>query len=217
MGFWRPALGFLRAHAQPGYRVEVVPTAEHWEAYWIPKSGFPLARGWYRQLDVADNPALYANHLDASAYRRWLRSDAVRYVLLSTTAPLDWDGGPQEARVVRSPGSGLKLVFRSRNWTIYELPHPTPLLTGPAKPVVTFFGHTAIRGQVFAAGRYLLRAHYSPYLRLQGGGCVAQGPGEMTLLELSRPERFALSVPGTPDGLVRELVGDKQAATCGSG
>ncbi|HEU5245149.1 MAG TPA: hypothetical protein VFU33_12170 [Gaiellaceae bacterium] len=213
--FWRPAIGFLRQHEQPGYRVEVVPTAEHWEAYWIPKSGFPLARGWYRQLDVADNPALYANHLDASAYRNWLRSAAVRYVLLSRTAPLDWEGGPQEARVVRSPGSGLRVVFRSRNWTIYELPHATPLLTGAANPIVTSFGHTAIRGQVFAPGRYLLRNHYSPYLRLQGRGCVSQGPDKMTYLDLTRPERFSLSVPGTPDGLVRELFGGTEA-TCKS-
>ena len=211
--FWRPAIRFLRAHAQPGFRVEVVPTAEHWEAYWIPKSGLPLARGWYRQLDVVDNPALYANHLNASAYRHWLRSAAVRYVLLSTTAPLDWEGGPQEARVLRSPSSGLRAVFRSRNWTIFELPHATPLLTGPANPVVTSFGHTAIRGRVFAAGRYLMRAHYSQYLRLQGSGCVAPGPNKMTYLELTRPERFALSVPGTPDGLVRELFGGTEA-TC---
>ena len=102
--FWRPAIRFLRTHdTQPGFRVEVVPTAEHWEAYWVPKAGFPLARGWYRQLDVVDNPALYANHLDAAGYRHWLRSDAVRYVLLSSTAPLDWEGGPEEARIVRSP------------------------------------------------------------------------------------------------------------------
>jgi hypothetical protein len=213
--FWRPAIDFLREHEQPGYRVEVVPTAEHWEAYWIPKSGFPLARGWYRQLDVADNPALYKHNLDASAYRHWLRSDAVRYVLLARAAPLDWDGGPEEARVLRSAGSGLRLVFRSPNWAIYELPHATPLLTGPAKPVITSFGHTAIRGRVFAAGQYLLRAHYSPYLRLHGSGCVAPGPDKMTLLELTRPERFALAVPGTPSGLVRELFGGKRA-TCTS-
>jgi hypothetical protein len=214
--FWRPAIRFLRQNQQPGYRVEVVPTAEHWEAYWIPKSGFPLARGWYRQLDTADNPTLYKKHLDAAAYRHWLRSDAVRYVLLSTTAPLDWDGGPQEARVLRSSGSGLKLVFRSGNWLIYELPHATPLLTGPAHPVVTAFGHTVIRGQVFTAGRYLLRAHYSPYLRLNGDGCVAPGPDKMTILNLTRPETFALGVPGTPGGLVRELFSGKRA-TCPSG
>jgi hypothetical protein len=213
--FWRPAIRFLRTHEQPGYRVEVVPTAEHWEAYWIPKSGFPLARGWYRQLDVADNPALYAKHLGAAAYRNWLRSDAVRYVLLSTTAPLDWDGGPQEARALRSPHSGLRVVFRSRNWTIYELPHATPLLTGPAQPIVTSFGHTVIHGRVFAAGRYLLRAHYNPYWRLQGAGCAAPGPDKMTILDLTRPERFALGVPGTPGGLVRELFSGKRA-TCAS-
>jgi hypothetical protein len=215
--FWRPAIRFLREHEQPGYRVEVVPTAEHWEAYWIPKSGFPLARGWYRQLDVADNPTLYTKDLDAVAYRHWLRSAAVRYVVLSTTAPLDWDGGPEEARVVQSASSGLRAVFRSRNWTIYELPHATPLLTGPANPVVSSFGHTAIRGEVFAAGRYLLRAHYSPYLRLHGSGCVAPGPDKMTILNLTRPQKFALDVPGTPGGLVRELFGGKRATSCASG
>ena len=214
--FWQPAIRFLRAHEQPGYRVEVVPTAEHWEAYWIPKAGFPLARGWYRQLDVADNPALYAKDLDPRPYRRWLRANAVRYVLLSTTAPLDWDGGPQEEKVLRSRASGLKAVFRSANWTIYELPHATPLLTGPAQPVITSFGHTAIRGRVFAAGRYLLRNHYSPYLRLRGTGCVSPGPDKMTILDLTQPQAFTLSVPGTPDGLVRELFGHEQAATCAS-
>ena len=210
--FWRPAIGFLREHEQPGYRVEVVPTAEHWEANWIPRAGFPLARGWYRQLDEADNPVLYSKQLDASSYRHWLRSAAVRYVLLSPTAALDWDGGPREASILRSPGSGFHVVFRSANWTVYELPHATPLLTGPAHPVVTSFGHTVIRGRVFAPGRYLLRAHYNPYWRLAGAGCVAPGPDKMTILDASRPERFALAVPGTPSGLVRELFGGKRAA-----
>jgi hypothetical protein len=214
--FWRPAIGFLRAHHQPGFRVEVVPTAEHWEAYWIPKSGLALARGWYRQLDVADNPTLYEKHLDATSYRNWLRSAAVRYVALSSTAPLDWEGGPQEARVVRSAGSGLKVVFRSTNWTIYELPHATPLLTGPARPIVTSFGHTVIRGRVFTGGHYLLRAHYNPYWRLKGAGCVSPGPGKMTILDLPHAEPFALTVPGTPGQLVTEIVGGKQA-TCSDG
>jgi hypothetical protein len=69
-----------------------------------------------------------------------------------------------------------------------------------------------IQGRVFAAGRYLLRAHYNPYLRLQGAGCVVQGPNKMTILRLPRPERFALSVPGTPGGLVREVFGGESAA-----
>jgi hypothetical protein len=81
---------------------------------------------------------------------------------------------------------------------------------------VTSFGHTAIHGRVFAAGRYLLRAHYSPYLRLHGSGCVSPAPDKMTYLDLPRAEKFALGVPGTPGGLVRELVGGTEA-TCSSG
>jgi hypothetical protein len=199
--FWRPAVDFLRHHAGPGFRVEVVPTAAHWESYWIPKAGFPLARGWYRQLDVTANRALYAKHLVAGDYRRWLRSAAVEYVLVAHT-PLDWDGGPEEARLAASPASGLELAWRSADWSIYRLPRPTPLLTGPRSAQVISFGHTTIHAQVSAPGRYLLRAHYSPYWQLDVPGCVSRGPDAMTELVLRRPGSVTLSVGSTPDALV---------------
>ena len=201
--FWQPALAFLRNHASPEYRVEVVPTAAHWEAYWVPKAGFALARGWYRQLDVVDNPALYAKKLRPAAYRAWLRASAVHYVLLAST-PLDWEGGPQEAKLLRSPGSGLQVAFRSKNWTIYRLEKPTPLLTGPGRPVVTGFSHTVIHGAVSRPGRYLLRAHYNPYWKVSGG-CAARAPGSMTWLDLKAAGPFSLSVAATPDALVSVL------------
>lgn len=199
--FWQPAIAYLEQHAKPGFRVEVVPTAAHWESYWIPKAGLPLARGWYRQTDEVDNPVLYTKHFDAAAYRQWLRSAAVEYVLLAST-PLDWDGGPQEARLLRAPSSGLQVVYRTKDWTIYRLPHPTPLLTGPAPATVTAVGHTSIHGVVSAPGRYLLRAHYSPYWRLQGAGCVRRAPGSMTWLTLDRGGAFSLSVPDSADSLL---------------
>jgi len=203
--FWAPALDFLRHAAKPGYRVEVVPTAAHWESYWVPKAGFPLARGWYRQLDVVDNPTLYSKHLDPATYRAWLRENAVQYVLLPNTK-LDFDGGPQEAKVVRSPDSGLRVVYRSPRWTIYTLPNPTPLLTGPGVARVTKFGHTTITGHVSKPGRYLLRAHYNPYWTLHGSGCVRKGPNTMTWLQLEKPGAFVLKVPGGPDGLIDAAV-----------
>src|SRR5262249_44133858 len=30
--FWTPAIGYLQTHSQPGFRVEVVPTAAHWDS-----------------------------------------------------------------------------------------------------------------------------------------------------------------------------------------
>jgi hypothetical protein len=202
--FWAPALGFLRQHLAPGFRVEVVPTAAHWEAYWVPRAGFPLARGWYRQIDVADNPVLYKPTLNLVPFLRWLHSNAVEYVMLARTR-LDWVEAREEAHILSAPASRLQIAFRSQNWTIYRVPHPTPLLTGPGKPVVTFFGHTAIRGTVTSPGRYLLRAHYSPYWRVKGGGCVSPGPGKMTWLKLDHIGRFALAVPATPGALIDSL------------
>jgi hypothetical protein len=208
--FWKPAITYLHEHERPGDSVEVVPTAEHWEAYWIPKAGIPLARGWYRQTDEADNPILYSKALDPQTYVAWLRENAIRYVMLARTAPLDWDGGPREAQIVRSHDAGLRVVFRSKNWLIYELPHATPLLTGPSHPVVTVFGHTMTSGHVFSRGRYLLREHYNPYWHLQGSGCVARGPNQMTILELSRSGPFTLTAPRTPGSWVGQLVSGKQ-------
>jgi hypothetical protein len=198
--FWQPAVTFLRGHLGAGYRAEVVPTASHWESYWIPRAGFPLARGWYQQLDQADNPVLFSRHLDASAYRTWLRDNAVQYVLLAAT-PLDRSGGATEAKVLRSTRSGLVVAFHDSEWTIYRLPHATPLITGPGSARITFFGHTSIRGRVSAPGRYVLRAHYNPYWALSGAGCVTPGSGKMTRIDLTRPGTFTLRVPSSADAL----------------
>ena len=179
--FWRPAIRFLRQHdRQAGFRVEVVPTAEHWEAYWIPKAGFPLARGWYRQLDVVDNPALYANHLDAAGYRHWLRSDAVRYVLLSTTAPLDWDGGPQEARIVRSRG------FRAEG----RLPQPElDDLRAAARD--------AAPDRPGEPGRHLLRAHRDPRAGLRRRAATSARP--LQPVPAAEGQRLRLAGAGQDD------------------
>jgi hypothetical protein len=206
--FWQPAVDFLHRHSGPNFRVEVVPTAAHWESYWLPASGVVLVRGWYRQLDVANNPTLYRKHLDAPAYRQWLRANGVKYVLLPATS-LDADGGPLEARVVRSPGSGLLLVYTGPTGSIYELPRATPLLTGPSSARVTRFGHITINGTVSAPGGYLLRVHYNPYWKLSGTGCVKRGPARMTMLHLTTPGPFSLTVPASADGLFDAAAGHR--------
>src|SRR5918996_1270993 len=133
--FWQPALDFVRTHDGPRFRVEVVPTFGHWEAYHLPRAGVAVARGWYRQLDVAENPELYRRPLEPGAYRAWLRRMGIRHVLLphARLGPL---GADREARLLRSGRSGLLPVFRGDDWTIYRLPRATPLLTGPADAAV---------------------------------------------------------------------------------
>jgi hypothetical protein len=197
--FWEPALRFLREHAGPGYRVDVVPTFDNWEAYYVPRDGFALARGWYRQLDLARNPVLYERELTATEYRAWLRSMGVRYVLLPHV-PLDRLAASQQAALLSSGESGLREVFATPDWQIFELPGATPILTGRAGATLTEVGHARIAGVVSAPGAYLLRVRYTPYWAVRDGPvCVEPGAGGMTRLVASGGGAFALEIPGAGD------------------
>jgi hypothetical protein len=209
--YWRPAIGFLDHHLRRGFRIEVVPTASHWESYWIPKAGIPLARGWYKQVDELYNPTLYSGQLDAVSYGRWLHASAVAYVLLPDV-PLDPSTvGPREARVVASGVSGLELVFRSRDWRIFRVDNPTPLVTGPGRVRITAFTHTTIAASASRPGRYLLRSHFNPYLRLEGTGCIARAADDMTWVDVRRAGGFAVTVPSSPDAVMDEVTAHSSA------
>ena len=211
--YWRPVLRFLRVHDSPAFRVEVVPTANHWEAYYIPHAGFALARGWYRQLDIADDAALYAPTLTAASYRDWLRGRAVRFVVLPNL-PLEAIDAQREASVLRSPGSGLTVVRRTANATIYELPHATPLLTGPARATITSMQSSRLSGYVATPGTYLLRTRYSPYWSVTRGSlCVARAKSAMTLLRISRAGAFTIQATETPGGVIADLL-DRDSHRC---
>jgi hypothetical protein len=190
--FWTPALRFLETHSTPNYRVEVVPTFGHWEAWWVPRAGFPLARGWYRQIDLAENPELYREPLSTQTYRRWLRRMGVRYVLLPA-ARLGPMGAVREADLLRSGSAGLLRVFRSRDWQIFEVRNAVPLLTGPGAAGLDQLDHDSVAGWTKSTGVHRLRIRYTPYWRVEAGRlCIARARDGMTLLRVVRPGRFAL-------------------------
>jgi hypothetical protein len=205
--FWAPAVSFLAERSTPNYRVEVVPTFDHWEAYWLPRAGIPLARGWYRQIDIARNELFYEKPLGPSAYREWLRGMGVRFVVLPSTR-LGQKGEEREAALLRSGNSGLREAFRSPQLTIFEVPRPEPILTGPGSPVVTRFDHAGIEGRLPAAGSYGLKVRYTRYWRVRAGAvCVERGARGMTTIRAARAGRFAIAVPEGPGAFVRSLVG----------
>jgi hypothetical protein len=196
--FWTPALSLLGSRWSPDYRVEVVPTGDHWEAYWVPRAGFPLARGWYRQLDIAGNPLFYEAPLEPEVYEEWLRSLGVRYVLLPETQ-LGRLGEEREAELLRSGRSGLLEIARAGGVTLYELPEPTPLLTGPGPGRLTAVEHDGVAGEVRAPGTYRLAMRWTPTWRVQGGEvCVEEAPDGMTSVVASGAGSFELGVSALP-------------------
>jgi hypothetical protein len=193
--YWHPAVAYLRANLSPSYRVEVVDTAEHWPAAYLPDAGIPIVRGWYRQSDFPQNELLYDSKLGGRAYRAWLRTMAVRYVLL-TDAPPDYSSR-REAALIRSGRSGLLPVKVLPHMTVYELRPATPLVTGPGSATVLWLWPQRLVVAVGAPGTYRVRVRWSPYWHASTG-CVSRARDGLTrittretgLIEL----RFGVSV-----------------------
>ena len=191
-GYWRPAISYLHQHLSKSYRVEAVDTAGHWDAVYLPRAGIPLARGWFRQNDYPQNRLLYSDDgFGRSAYLRWLRSLGVRYVVL-TDAPPDYSAR-DEALLLRSGKSGLTRVMRTSDVSIYAVPSPRPLITGPGPASVVGLTESQVTVRAAEAGTYRLAIRYSPYW-MASTGCLDPGQDSMIRLRIPAPGTVKLSI-----------------------
>jgi hypothetical protein len=180
--YWQPTIKYLQHHLSRSYRVEAVDTVGHWDAVYLPRAGIPLARGWFRQNDFPQNKVLYDDEaLGRNAYLAWLRSLGVRYVLLPDTR-LDYSSR-REAQLLRSGRSHLLPVRRTGHITIYEVPSPRALITGPAPARVVELTQTRVTVHVGGRGTYRLAFRYSPYWNASSG-CVDSGADSMIRLRV---------------------------------
>ena len=128
--------------------------------------------------------------LEARSYERWLRREAVAYVALPDVR-LD----PSSAREGRLIAGGLPYltpVFRSAHWRIYSVVGATPLASGPGR--VTRLGHESFALRADAAGRFVVRVHFTRYWSFTAGaGCVAEAPGDWTAVSVARPGTVAVA------------------------
>lgn len=192
-GYFHPVAQWLRAHDAQGLRIEVPPTANHWEAaYLAPK--FELARGWLRQLDTTRDDLFYdQEELTAATYGSWLRSNAISYVALPD-APLDYSS-EEERRVILSEPSYLHLRFRSPHWRIYEVRDPKPLVAplGAAAAETLWFGRQGFALDVKRPGEFLVRVSFTPYWSIsRGAGCIIRH-GDWTVARASHPGIFRVA------------------------
>jgi hypothetical protein len=202
---WAPAMSYLHRHLPVGARVEVVPTSARWEAYYLPAHGIPLARGWFRQTDMARNPVLYKRTLTRAAYAAWLERTAVQYVLLTPFA-LDDHGAAPEARLVRYGRAGLRVVWKHAGFTIYAARHRARLMTGAAGVHLTTFSHDRIAGSAQRRGTAVLRVSYSPYWVASGAAtCVVHSAGGMSEVKFARPGAFSLRMAHDPLTIARRV------------
>jgi hypothetical protein len=164
-------------------RVEAVPERDHWEAVRL-AAQVPLARGWMRQLDTVRDSLFYsganqATHLSPERYHRWLHDEAVGYIAVSTR-PADW-ASAEEAHLVRAGQPWLKPVWSGEHWRLWRVTDATPLVSAPAAVIASTPASVTVRTP--RGGDVLLRYHFSPWMSVSDGGCVAP-QGEWTRLHL---------------------------------
>jgi hypothetical protein len=172
--FYKPLVSELQ-HLHPApMRVEVVPTSEHWESAYVAPY-VPIARGWERQLDIADNPIFYTpGALNATSYRTWLDQEGVSYVALPD-APLDYAAKAEAALVSSGQVPDVTLVWHTHNWKLWAV-HSTPgLVSGPG--ILTSLEPDHFTLQASKPGRLTVRVRYTNYWAVTSGqACVSAAP-----------------------------------------
>ena len=179
--YWAPAIQFLDQRLSPSFRVEVVDTADHWAAAYLPDAGIPIVRGWFRQADFPANELLYdQGRLRPQPYLRWLQRVAARYVVLPD-APVDYSSR-SEAQLLRSGRSGLTLVARTRHFRIYAVPHPRPIAQGPGAARVLELQQSQLILSLGRPGKYHIAVRWSPYWHASNGCLTRSSDGSIALL-----------------------------------
>jgi hypothetical protein len=177
--YYAPLLAYFEAQPRTG-RVEIPFTAGHWEAAFVaPK--VPLARGWERQLDVADNPLFYGHRpLTPKRYQEWLDASGVQWVALPDV-PLDYSARA-EARLLRHPPAYLRPAWQGRHWRVWRVVGSPGILRGPGTLVSLQPDDVVIDAQ--RAGSFDLRVRYTPmWSVVSGRACVTAGADGWTRIQ----------------------------------
>lgn len=186
--YFRPLLGELKRRGPVG-RIEVVPTANYWEAAYVPGT-VPLARGWLRQADTARDPLFFDGRLTSARYQAWLRDNGVSLVAIAATAAAPV--GRAEARLVRTRPPYLTRVWRGGAWTLYTVAGAPTLVSAPATLVSSTDGAVVV--DVPTAGSTLVRVRWSRWLTVHGpAGHLSPTPDGWTTLRTRSPGRYSIS------------------------
>jgi hypothetical protein len=84
--------------------------------------------------------------------------------------------------VVKSGETGLREVFADREVSIYAVPDPLPIVTGPGRPALLALRESRLVIRVTQGGTYHVAVRWSPYWHASAG-CLARSPRGMVRLQ----------------------------------
>jgi hypothetical protein len=102
-------------------------------------------------------------------------------------------------------------VFHSRTLTIYQVPQPQAIITGPGAPRLVSFGDARIGAVVHRGGTYRIAVRWSPYWHASLG-CLAKGKDGMLRLTTRHAHFVRLQFHVNAKRALEEFAG--QQPTC---
>jgi hypothetical protein len=199
---------FLRTQDPTRGRLEVPTLRQHWEASYV-APGFPLARGWERQLDLEYNPSLYRPDLTGEQLHDWAVNSGVALVALPD-APLDpWS--KREGELLAAGQPWLTPVWHDAHWQVWRVTDAPGLVLGPAR--LTRLGINVVDLAVDTPGDVVVRLHWSPYWQvIAGSACLRPGPDGWLVVRAGQPGPVTLAARWSLAGMA-----GGGAAACSSG
>ena len=182
--YFEPLLAHLATQQVGPARIEIPFTRDHWEAASVAPT-FPLARGWYRQLDTAENGLFYGTEpLTAETYHAWLIDHGVSWVALPDV-PLDFSY-QAEAELLRSGLPYLEPMWQNIHWRLWKVLDSPGLVTGPARLASMSADRFHLRFS--AAGVATVRVRYTDHWDVaRGAACVGPTATGWTTVRADKP------------------------------
>ena len=114
--------------------------------------------------------------------------------------------------MLRSGRSGLRVVFRTRDLTVFAVPAPTGILSGGPAARLVALSQTRLVLRIVQPGHYRLAVRYTPYWRISSGCVTARADG-MSEVFAPRPGTVGISFHVDVGKALAALV-DEPTRTC---
>lgn len=191
--FYTPLLDQLDQRGPIDGRVEVPETKGHWDAAYLARHVY-LARGWLRQTDIARNSALFFSDqpITDAAYHRFLTANAVQYIAVPVV-PLTVAGQKEADFLHAGHHSYLRQVWRSPDWTLYDVTEASPIVGRPGRLVSA--DPASLTLEMPTAGVVPINLVWSRWLEVRGpsGACLTPGDGDTVRLQVMRPGTYTIT------------------------
>jgi hypothetical protein len=119
-----------------------------------------------------------------------------------------------EAAIVGGPRSPLLRVFQTSQLAVYEVPRPTPILTGPGPGQVLRMTQSRIVLRVERPGTYRVAVRFSRYWE-PSVGCAARGADGMIRLSVPSASLVRLNFSPDPGAALAALTGHAARSCAG--